>query len=273
MAIIGISGKMGSGKDTVGRMIQRYYRCMQKDGFKENVSLDTFLKAEGNDPYNSGWEIKKFAGKLKQNVSLLTGIPLASLDIEEVKKSQLPAMWDRFYCPFCEQIVTEFTKDGGCRECFGNVKKQPMTVRDMLQQYGTEVGRAIHPDFWVNALFADYHDGKCPKCKEEENIHTNWDYSLPHMPVIDYLCNECGTYFIEDRWLIPDVRFINEVKAIESNGGLVIRVTRPGHTETGNHASEISLDRHDFEYNIVNDGSLGALCDKVSQELIKHFSK
>lgn len=35
----------------------------------------------------------------------------------------------------------------------------------------------------------------CPKCGEPENHHFNLDYMKPERPVIDVLCNSCGTTF------------------------------------------------------------------------------
>lgn len=103
--IIGISGKIGSGKDT-------------------------FASLYGQQSQYT-WEIKKFAFKLKQIVSLLTNIPVEELEKEEIKNAPLGDNW---------QI-------GG----YG-----PLTPRKMLQLIGTEGGRdLIHPQIWVNSLFAD----------------------------------------------------------------------------------------------------------------------
>ena len=35
----------------------------------------------------------------------------------------------------------------------------------------------------------------CPNCGNYDNHHTNYDYSKKELPIIDYLCNECGTFF------------------------------------------------------------------------------
>jgi hypothetical protein len=37
---------------------------------------------------------------------------------------------------------------------------------------------------------------KCPKCGEEDNLHANYDYNLVNTPIIEYLCNQCGEFFI-----------------------------------------------------------------------------
>lgn len=69
--IIGISGKIGSGKDTVGEIIQKLCLTNKAPNF----------------------EIKKFAGKLKAVGSLLTGIPIEMFEDQEFKKTDLPSEW------------------------------------------------------------------------------------------------------------------------------------------------------------------------------------
>ena len=99
--IISISGRIGSGKDTVANII-------------EQVS-----------PSNN-WQIKKFAGKLKDIAELLTGIPKIHFEDQEFKKTSMAPEWN-------------------------------MTYRDFLQRIGTEAMRnGLHENVWVNALFSDY---------------------------------------------------------------------------------------------------------------------
>ena len=63
--IIGINGKIGAGKDTVGTIIQGLLLTSKKKSF----------------------EIKKFAGKMKQIASLLTGIPVVKFEDQEFKET------------------------------------------------------------------------------------------------------------------------------------------------------------------------------------------
>ena len=113
--IIGISGYSGSGKDTVCSVIQ---------------DLDVH--------YN--WQRKKWAGKLKQIASILTGIPEYKFEDNEFKKSNLGKEWN----------YNDFGKIGG-------KNNQPMSIRELLQKLGTDALRnTLHNDVWVNALMADY---------------------------------------------------------------------------------------------------------------------
>lgn len=138
--LIGVSGYSGSGKDTVGKIIQ-YLTC-------ENVGSSTIEEVTTDHKHHewwleqqSGWEIKKWAGKLKTIASILTGIPVEKFEDQEFKKTYLGPEWDRFYSisPYLEP------------------ERVPMTVRVLLQRLGTDACRnGLHENVWVNALMADY---------------------------------------------------------------------------------------------------------------------
>lgn len=119
MAIISISGKIGSGKDTVAAIIMELANDRQ-------------------------WEVKKWAGKLKEVASLLTGIPKEKFEDQEFKKTNLGSEW--------------------------NINSNPMTVRDLLQLLGTEAMRnGLHTDTWVNALMSEYKTDNGVDMKAEGN--------------------------------------------------------------------------------------------------------
>ena len=112
--IISITGKIGSGKDTIADIIMQY------------------------TPYHD-WEIKKFAGKLKDIAEILSGVPKINFEDQEFKKQDMGLNWG-------------------------------MTYRDLLQRLGTEAMRnGLHENVWVNALFADYHFNI-----EEDEQMPNW---------------------------------------------------------------------------------------------------
>jgi len=92
MAIIGVSGKIGSGKDTVGRIIQ-YFTA-------NDVSPSCFDKLiEGKSVkghHDSNWEVHKFADKLKDIVCLLIGCTREQLEDSEFKNKPLGKDWIRY---------------------------------------------------------------------------------------------------------------------------------------------------------------------------------
>lgn len=82
-----------------------------------------------------------------------------------------------------------------------------MTAREVLQYVGTDMFRGLDPNIWVNA---------CIKQIEKEN---------PEVA------------------LISDVRFENEVIAIQEKGGFVIGLKRNPYKQTDQHASETNIDK------------------------------
>ena len=132
--IIGINGYSGSGKDTVGTIIQ-YLNCHNVEGHPIEKVATNYKEHEWWLEEQSGWEIRKFAGKLKDIAGHLTGIDIEDFEDQEFKKTNLGREW--------------WTT---CDEGY-----QPMTVRDFLQKLGTDALRnGLHDNVWVNALMADY---------------------------------------------------------------------------------------------------------------------
>jgi len=101
--------------------------------------------------------------------------------------------------------------------------KEAEEVRKLLQRFGTEVGRSMFGvDVWVNLLFHWLEDGS--------------------------------------KIVIPDVRYFNEVLAIERLGGKVWRVERPGITAVNAHVSEKDLDGYKkFDQVINNNDTIESL--------------
>ncbi|MDA5341584.1 hypothetical protein [Stenotrophomonas maltophilia] len=62
--------------------------------------------------------------------------------------------------------------------------------------------------------------------------------------------------------LVPDVRFADEARAIRRRGGVVIRVSRPG------HASEQALPDHLVDIEVDNDGTPADLVRRTLDQLL-----
>ena len=100
------------------------------------------------------------------------------------------------------------------------------TPRHLMQTAGTEWGRdRVHPELWVRSLFARLPAGG----------------------------------------LVPDVRFANEAHAIRRRGGVVIRVSRPGH---GGHDSEQPLPDDLVDIEVNNDGTQADLVRRTLDQLL-----
>lgn len=278
--IIGITGKMGSGKDTIGKIIQylivktRENSIIATEGVYSPTSLEDFEAFCKCDTDNlSNWQIVKYADALKDIICILTGCTREQLEDTDFKNSHLPDEW--------KQDI-ESTK--------------AITYRKLLQKLGTDLLRnQLHENVWVNALFSKYK----PEYKFNDGSKAtveNWH----------------NTKF--PNWIITDCRFPNEAKAIKDRDGISIRVNRIigkrvyiisneqpfknwyGIVESYNgndfynvinniddvtlvhknqitlqdeHTSETALDNTRFDYTIDNNGTIEELIKKVKEILIK----
>jgi hypothetical protein len=258
--LIGLSGKAGSGKDTVARMIQ----YALSPAMQVTCRMEEFLKLGGAHALGGGsspvaWETRQFAGKLKQIASLLTGIPQHRFEDQEFKKSELPEAWSAWRvvtyrdgerqvseASYEEQDSAEthalvlqhkYRKHASDQKVRVEAELLPMTARQLLQKIGTDCLRDnLHNQVWINALFADFN-----------------------------LVPQAGF----PKWIVTDLRFPNEVAALEERGGIPLRIVRPGHHLTGEHPSETALDEHPFSYYILNNGTLHDLYEEVQRFLRK----
>ena len=82
--IIAISGKINSGKDTVGQIIQ--YLTNKSNAYPFDLKSDYSYKSE--------WQIKKFADKLKDIVCVLLGCTREQLEDREFKEKELGPDWE-----------------------------------------------------------------------------------------------------------------------------------------------------------------------------------
>lgn len=112
-----------------------------------------------------------------------------------------------------------------------DVVKSTYEGRRLLQVMGTEVGRQILGD----------------------NV---W---------IDLMRRKIGP---QGKFIITDVRFINETKFIRELGGTLIKVRRPGYAPVNGHVSDSGLGDDLFDQIIINDGTIDDLRAKVVQSVL-----
>ena len=86
--LISVSGKMNSGKDTVGKII----RILTASPHFTDEAVEDFLE---KDLYESDWKIKKFADKLKDIVCLLIGCTREQLEDRGIKSLSLQELSDK----------------------------------------------------------------------------------------------------------------------------------------------------------------------------------
>lgn len=235
MAIVGIIGRMQSGKDTVGKIWQYLDYCKNNE-----ISFDDFLLLGDV----SNWKVKRFGDKLKQVCSILTGIPVADFEKEEVKQSVLGKEWNRYQYRHIKIISSQYP--------YHHIPEESMTVRQLLQEIGTDAIRnCVHPDAWINALFADY-------------IQPEY-----------YLDGELRRH-VPQNWIITDVRFMNEAESIVSRNGILLKVNRLRkysvleHVGTLGHASETELDNINTDNVIDNNSDIDELIKKVNHYFKKY---
>ena len=264
--IISVSGKINSGKDTVGKIIQ--YLTAKNEAILDinmpdrdywiNISFEDYFK------YNMlvhKWKIKKFADKLKDIICLLIGCSRDQLENESFKSKELGEEWwywymalDGGYSPIILDYLTTTKKELKNYEGLELIKPTP---RFLLQFIGTNLFRnQLHPEIWVNSLMNEY----------KSKLSSNY-------PVDDL---DWEPRLIYPNWIITDCRFPNELDAVKKRGGITIRVNRD-YVLTGGpenpkdqHESETALDNAEFDYEIHNNGTIPELIDKIRNILIEN---
>jgi hypothetical protein len=258
MALISISGYAGSGKDTVGKIIQW---CTAVDKYPEHTpdSFAKYIKKYNDVPHpilSNGqptpFIIKKWAGKLKDVAQIISGIPLERFEDQDFKTTSMPQCWSgwavfvRDYrldslndlqitsvyhtIKEAEEAKDDYLKSIKRKNLTqyieANVLRVDMSVREFLQKLGTEgLRNGLHPNTWVNALMSEYTK--------------------------------------RSRWVITDTRFPNEMEAVTQQKGITIRVRKKNGKPVNKHSSENSLDGYMFDYEIDNSGTIEDLVVSV----------
>ena len=238
--VLGVTGKAGSGKDTVCDYLVKTH------GFKK-IALATPLKEIVEKVYSS------FPKEHLYGPSPLRSKP----------NSAYPLSGD---CPTCGRGMRVEDYDTWHCRC-GFHHGMNLTPRLALQTLGTEWGRRLYKNTWVDYLFEEVRKSDAALMAQ----------GLP-----------------PGRWCISDVRFPNEVFGALAHGGKVVKITRQLHEprpqrdwtmmnifkelygairKPKEHASETSLDEipaSHFHAMIENDSTIPALFERVDQ-IISHL--
>lgn len=214
--ILGISGRKQAGKNTTANIL--HGMILKEHGFVNDWSIGINGQLVIDSPDADGWgefditrqdeqftqwaehnmwpyvKIYSFADHLKWICIKLFDIPFECCFGTDEQKNQIQ-----------EHLLWENTSTN---------KTGPMTAREFMQFFGTDVMRKMYEPIWVNACIN--------KIQQEQS----------------------------ELAIIADVRFPNEAKAIEDAGGKVVRLTREVHED--NHSSEVALDDYPFTDYIDN---------------------
>ena len=280
MSIIAISGKKTVGKDTTGQIIQ--YLTSESNVYPFDLKLDY--------SYRSNWQIKKFADKLKDIICLLIGCSREQLEDESFKNTELGEEWwywymerDGGYSPIILDYLTTTKKQLKNYEGLELVKPTP---RFLMQYVGTDLLRnQLHPEIWVTSLMSEYKpiggyyssNLRIGARFYDENGNLQKEIIGKEIP------NTEIDKRVYPNFIITDTRFENELEAVKKRGGITIRVNRPcdicggsGYhkmscpvSKSGEHYSEIAIDKSEFDYIINNDSDIQSLIEKVREILKK----
>jgi hypothetical protein len=212
--LIGVSGAIGSGKDTVANIITNLLSLNKGNTYglgssPIKISNENIYRLRFDDGEYSGWKVVKFADKLKEIVCLLTGCDRQDLEDQEFKQTNT---------------------------IYNKTKDEFYTYRELMQKIGTECMRYLVDDeIWLKALFANYN---------------------PNSGI---------------NWIVSDVRFPNELLAIEERKGVLIKLMRNSDSDKQltKHISETALDEYEnkFHFIIHNNGTLYNLIEDVKNIL------
>lgn len=120
-------------------------------------------------------------------------------------------------------------------EYFGYEESRKEEQRFILQGVGHMLREEVSENFWVDITYNQI-------LKDREEFQDR------------------GVSLVS---VVTDVRYPNEVESIESRGGHLVRIVRPGYEDSDTHPSETSLDNTHFNDVIQNNGDIKEYVETV----------
>lgn len=181
--------------------------------------------------FHKSWKVLAFADPMKKMLSVLLNTPVEKFNDRTFKEDyciDLESL-DYHYSAYVKDkyLLSDSKFNKMAKELDSTIKHYDLTIRQLMQFFATNICRTYFGEnVWINS-------------------------TLRHAT---------------DKTIISDCRFINEARAIKSNGGLLIYVNRPTAT-FGQHQSEKEmkqmLDENRYDIIIDNDGSIEDLFNSV----------
>jgi hypothetical protein len=170
-----------------------------------------------------------FAGAGKDSVrAVLEKYGYIGLAFADPMKAMLGSLYDM--CGVDKDHMHARELKEKCIPAFGK------SYREMAQALGTEWARELDPDFWVKVMGARLDD---------------------------MLVTTFGT----TKFVISDLRFLNEAAWVKSRGGTIWRVDRPIANPVRHHVSETEQTAIQADVTIYNHGTLDDL-DRIVLETV-----
>ena len=219
--ILGISGKKQAGKTTIANIIYGDMLLKNKLIFDYNISeKDKLIINTTNANGDKGWgefdierKDEEFIEYAHYNIWPFVKLYNFAEPVKDMCINLFGLTYEQAYGTNKqkeEKLKHLLWKNMPRSKVSRKAPKGEMSAREFMQFFGTEVMRKIHPDVWANACLN--------KISREGS----------------------------DLAIIADVRFPNEVEAINKIGGKVLRLERDVHED--NHDSETALDADKFDH-------------------------
>jgi hypothetical protein len=235
LKLVGIHGKLGSGKSTVARMIAAH--AQQKKIPAKIHAFAVPLKELCAEVYDYPHELN-YADGGKAVRPAWASFPheqkifYPAISATMFQRS-MPSGYSDFVQHMDQKLVDLNAHIAQKFDVIHNVKREPITVGRILQTVGQAFRDVMGEDHWVDLFLGEMYDSSRSK------------------RVV----------------IVEDVRYQNEARALMARGAKLINVTRSGmggDSRDALHPSEIGLDRFEgWAYTIVNNGDERALEEMV----------